>query len=131
MDLPRVLVVAVGGAIGSLARWGLSTAYPAGSNGFPWATFAVNISGSLLIGVVMVLITMLWSDRRLVRPFVGVGVLGGYTTFSTYAVDAQRLIVNGAGATALVYLAATVVLALAAATTGIVATRAVLRGVRR
>jgi CrcB protein len=120
-------VISLGGALGALARAGLGNAFPAGTSAFPWATFAINVSGCLLIGVLMVLVTEVWASQRLVRPFFGVGVLGGYTTFSTYVVDIQRLVDAGAGGTALAYLAATVVAALAATYAGLVAARWALR----
>ena len=83
-------VIALGGSLGALARFGLSVAFPAGPAGFPWATFGINVSGSLLIGVLAVFVSR--ANRPLLRPFAGVGVLGGFTTFSTYVVDIQRLV---------------------------------------
>jgi CrcB protein len=120
-------VISLGGVLGALARAGLGKAFPAGVGAFPWATFAINVSGCLLIGVLMVLVTEVWADRRLVRPFLGVGVLGGYTTFSTYVVDIQRLTDARAGGTALAYLAATVVAALAATYAGLIVARWAIR----
>jgi CrcB protein len=119
--------VSTGGIIGGCARHAVDLAWPHLPGQFPWATFLVNVSGCLLIGVLMVLITEVWSAHRLLRPFLGVGVLGGYTTFSTYAVDAQRLVAAGAARTALLYLAGTALAALAAAYTGITLTRGVTR----
>jgi CrcB protein len=116
-------VISAGGAIGALARYGIGYAFPAAPTGFPWATFVVNVSGCLLIGVLMVLVTEVWTGRPLVRPFLGVGVLGGFTTFSTYAVDIQRLVNGGAAVTALGYLSATVAAALAAVYLGVTLTR--------
>ena len=58
---------------------------------FPWTTLLVNGVGCAVIGVFMVVITDVWAAHRLVRPFFGTGVLGGFTTFSTYAVDIQKL----------------------------------------
>jgi fluoride exporter len=95
--------------------------------GFPWATFAANVSGCLLIGVLMVLVTEVWAGRWLLRPFLGVGVLGGYTTFSTYSVDVVRLVDAGVPAVALAYLAGTVLAALAAVYAGTVVARWVVR----
>lgn len=115
--------ISVGGALGTLARYGLGVAFPAAASGFPWTTFVINCVGSLLIGVLMVLVTEVFDTHPLVRPFVGVGILGGFTTFSTYAVDIQRLVDNRAAATALVYLAATLLAAIAAAWLGLAATR--------
>ena len=76
--------IAVGGGIGSVARYLLSAAFPAG-HGFPWAIFAVNVSGCFFLGVLMVYLLEVWPPRRLLRPFLAVGLLGGYTTYSTYA----------------------------------------------
>src|SRR5262249_23643117 len=60
--------IAVGGALGSLARYGLTVAFPPGPAGFPWATFAVNVSGGLPIGILMVLVTDVFDTHPLVRP---------------------------------------------------------------
>ncbi|MFI7552217.1 fluoride efflux transporter CrcB [Micromonospora sediminimaris] len=115
--------IAVGGMVGALARYGLAVAFPHPPRGFPWATFAVNVSGCLLIGTLMVLITEVWAAHRLVRPFLGVGVLGGYTTFSTYAVEVQQAVAAGAARTGLLYLVGTLVAALAAVRLGVTLTR--------
>ncbi|MET9732102.1 fluoride efflux transporter CrcB [Streptomyces sp. NPDC006458] len=111
---PVVAVVAVGGAIGAALRYAASLLWPAHSGGFPWTTFWVNVSGCAVIGVFMVLVTEARTVHRLVRPFFGTGVLGGFTTFSTYAVDIQRLLDHGRPGTALAYLAATLLAALTA-----------------
>jgi CrcB protein len=120
-------VISAGGALGALARYGLAMAWPHRPDQFPWATFVTNVSGCLLIGVLMVLITEIWAAHRLLRPFLGVGVLGGYTTFSTYTVDIQQLVAAGAARTGLLYLAGTLAAALAAVYTGITATRLATR----
>jgi CrcB protein len=109
--------IAAGGVLGALARAGLQTAFPHPPTGFPWATFGDNVAGCLLIGVLMAVITAR-PPGPLVRPFLGVGVLGGFTTFSTYAVDVQRAMAAGAPGTALAYLVATLVGALLAVWTG-------------
>ncbi|WP_422741886.1 FluC/FEX family fluoride channel [Micromonospora sp. WMMD754] len=110
-------VIAAGGVLGALARAGVQAAVPHPPTGFPWATFGVNVTGCLLIGVLMATLTARPAGP-LARPFLGVGVLGGFTTFSTYAVDAQRLVTAGAAGTALVYLALTVLGALVAVAVG-------------
>lgn len=81
--------IAAGGVLGGLARAGVQAAFPYAPTGFPWATFGINLTGCLLIGVLMAVIGAR-PVHPLVRPFLGVGVLGGFTTFSAYAVDAQR-----------------------------------------
>src|ERR1700689_208306 len=83
-------VIAVGGAAGALARYGLATAFPHPAGSFDWVTLGINVSGCALIGALMVAITEVWPGHPLARPFLAVGVLGGFTTFSTYIVDIQR-----------------------------------------
>ena len=123
--------VSAGGAIGAVARFAISSAWPTARNGFPWATFAINVTGCLLIGVLMVAIAEVWPRRRLLRPFLGTGVLGGYTTFSTYVVDAQHLLDQHAAATALIYLVATLVAAVLAVYAGTALIRLPLAHIRR
>ena len=120
--------IAAGGMIGALARYALAVAWPTPPGAFAWATFAANVSGCLLIGVLMVLITEVRTAHRLVRPFLGVGVLGGYTTFSTYAVQAQQAVAAGRPGTALAYLTGTLVAALAAVLLGSTITRRLAAG---
>ena len=119
--------ISTGGILGALGRYGLGRALPTQPGGFPWATFGINVSGCLLIGVLIVLVTEVWAGHPLVRPFLGVGVLGGYTTFSTYIVDIQRLVGVGAARTALAYLAGTLVAALLAVQVGAGLTQWVVR----
>jgi fluoride exporter len=121
-----VVAVALGGGAGAAARYGASLLWPTPPGTFPWTTFAVNAMGCAIIGVFMVLITDVWAAHRLVRPFFGTGVLGGFTTFSTYAVDVQRLVDAHRAATALAYLTATVLAALAAVWTAAAVTRRVI-----
>jgi CrcB protein len=129
---PDVIVaIAVGGAAGALGRYGLGRLIPLAAHGFPWATFLVNVSGCALLGVLMVVLAERFPQQRLLRPLLGVGVLGGYTTFSTYVVDIQRLTNGGAAAVALAYLFATLVAAVLATAAGITATRAAFRAAVR
>lgn len=120
-------VISAGGALGALARYGIGYALPPSPGGFPWATFTINVTGCLLIGALMVLVNGVWNGHRLVRPFLGVGVLGGYTTFSTYVVDIQRLVNHGSAGIALAYLAGTLVAALLAVYAGASLTRLAMR----
>ncbi len=120
--------IAAGGGIGAVARWAIGVALPAAGTGFPWATFLINVSGCALIGVLMVLVTDVYPHRRLLRPFAGVGVLGGFTTFSAYIVDIEHRLTGGAVVVGLVYLIATLVAAPAGTYGGMVVTRAALRG---
>ncbi|MFF1280379.1 fluoride efflux transporter FluC [Streptomyces sp. NPDC058299] len=128
---PVVAVVAAGGALGALARYALTLAWPTPPGGFPWATFWTNVSGCAVMGVLMVLVTDVWSAHRLLRPFFGTGVLGGFTTFSTYTVDIRRLADAGRPGLGAVYLAATLCAALAAVRLASAAARRVLTGRQR
>lgn len=131
-QVPVVAAVGLGGGLGALARYGISQALPTEPGRFPWGTFTENVLGCLVIGVLMVLITEVWTAPRLLRPFLGVGVLGGFTTFSTYAVEFQKLLQQGAAPLAFGYLATTVLCALLAALLGMwLARSAVLRRRRR
>ncbi|WP_019074965.1 fluoride efflux transporter CrcB [Streptomyces hokutonensis] len=123
---PVVAVVALGGSIGASARYGASLLWPASVGAFPWTTLWINAVGCAVIGVFMVVITDVWAAHRLVRPFFGTGVLGGFTTFSTYAVDIQKLVDGGHARTGLAYLAVTLLAALAAVWLAVTATRRVL-----
>ncbi|MGW4081677.1 fluoride efflux transporter CrcB [Streptomyces sp. NPDC004822] len=126
-QVPVVAVVALGGALGATARYAISLALPAEPGAFPWATFWANVTGCAVIGVFMVLIHERWPGHRLLRPFFGTGVLGGFTTFSTYAVDIRTLVDDGHPRTALAYLAATLAAALTAVWLASTATRHALR----
>ncbi len=122
-----LLVIAAGGALGALLRYQLDRWWPSPVPQFPWTTLLVNVSGCLVIGGVMVMITERWSPHALVRPFVGTGVLGGYTTFSTYVVDIVILVRAGHLATAGLYLLLTLIGALLAVTLGMLITRRMLK----
>ncbi len=106
--------VAAGGVIGAECRFGLQHLFPHPPGSFGWATFAVNVTGCLLIGVLVVLVP---GDGPW-RAFLGTGVLGGFTTFSAYTVDVQRAFAHGAAGAALATLAATLLAALLAVWAG-------------
>ena len=113
-DAAVLAVIAAGGAAGAGARYLFGLAWPTPAGAFPASTLLINIAGCALIGILMVLITDVWSSRRLLRPFLGVGVLGGFTTFSTYALDIQKLVTGAHPVTALLYLTLTPIGALLA-----------------
>lgn len=101
----RILAaIVVGGVIGASARYEATLLWPASSGGFPWTTFGINVTGCALMGVLMVLITERFRAHPLTRPFLGTGVLGGYTTFSSATLDTRRLLDGGHGGTALLYV---------------------------
>jgi CrcB protein len=117
---------ALGGVLGALARWGVGRALPSPAGGWPWATLLVNVTGCALIGVLLPVLLARFPAHPWLRPFLVTGVLGGYTTFSTFAVDAVRLVDDGAAGTAVGYVAASVVGGLLAVVAGLAAGRAVL-----
>lgn len=110
-----LLLVAGGAAVGALLRHGAEVALPAGT-GFPWAVLAVNVVGALALG----LLPLLPASRRDHRVAValGPGLLGGFTTVSTFAGQARDLAVSGRLALAAAYVAVTLAAGLAAATLG-------------
>ncbi|HEX4977661.1 MAG TPA: CrcB family protein [Nocardioides sp.] len=120
-DVPwRVLlVVAAGGVLGSLGRWGLALALPTQSGAVPWATLTVNGVGAFLLGLLMVLVTDVRPDQRYLRPFWGVGVLGGFTTFSAYSVELRAMLAAGDTGLAAAYLLGTLLLGLVAVAGGL------------
>ena len=97
---PAVLV-GVGGAIGSVARWGVSEAIPSdGVSGVPWATIVVNLFGAFVLGALMAV--TLQPETLLL---FGTGMLGGFTTMSTFGVESVRLIESGSSYAASIYIA--------------------------
>ncbi|KUL53343.1 chromosome condensation protein CrcB [Streptomyces sp. NRRL F-4489] len=129
-EWPVIGAVAAGGGIGAAARYGAGLLWPTAPGAFPWTTLLVNAAGCALMGVLMVLITEAWTAHRLLRPFLGTGILGGFTTFSTYTVDLTHLVDAGRLPLALAYLAGTLLAALTAVALAGTATRALL-GLRR
>ena len=115
--------IAVGGAVGALARHLVEESVPSVPGAFPWGTFLVNVSGSLLIGVLIATLGLLPAPHRLVRPFLGVGILGGFTTFSTYAAQSHALVRSGHPLGALAYLGGTVLAAGLAVVGGVLLVR--------
>ena len=119
MNRRTLLAVAVGGALGGIARYGVDSAVPWSGRGFPWSTFAVNVGGSLLLGVLIVFALEIWQPYRYVRPFAAVGFCGAFTTFSAYAVETDQLARHHHPALAVGYTTASFISALAAVGIGI------------
>jgi len=111
MQPQLILAVAIGGALGSVGRYliGIESGRLFGTN-FPWGTLIINVSGSLLIGVFAALFATKWSAPQSARVFLVVGICGGYTTFSTFALDVWYLIERGQPLASLAYILASVVL---------------------
>ncbi len=119
-----VAQVAAGGAIGASARYlaGVALTRALGPE-FPWGTVAVNVIGSFLMGVLIVALGHVGGTRFL--PFLAVGVLGGFTTFSSFSLDAVTLYERGAMGAAAGYVVGSVVLSLVALVAGLAMARAV------
>jgi len=126
-----LLVISMGGALGSLARWGVGELLPWSGEDFPWATFIENVSGGFLLGVLMVFLLDVLPPRRYLRPFLGVGLLGGYTTFSTYMLETRELLYSDHVVTAVAYLAGSLLVGLVAVWLGIGTARLVDRLAQR
>jgi CrcB protein len=121
---------ALGGVLGALARWGVARALPFPAGGWPWATLLVNVTGCALIGVLLAVLLARFPGHPWLRPFLATGVLGGYTTFSAFAVEVVRLVDDGAVATAVAYVAASVLGGLLAVVAGLTVGRRCLLGTR-
>lgn len=117
--------IAMGGILGAEARYGIGTALPHRPDQWPWATLLINLSGCLVIGVLMVALMEFTRPHPLVRPLLGVGALGGYTTFAAYGVDTLSLLQAGRPVVALGYFLLTPLVTLVAVSAGSALTRAV------
>jgi fluoride exporter len=108
MTLPLWIMAALGGAIGASARYGASEALrAAGYVSWPWATFAVNAVGGLLMGMLVGVLAK--GNNEALRVFAGVGILGGFTTFSAFSLETTRMIEAGDLLGAMVYAVVSVV----------------------
>jgi fluoride exporter len=114
-------LVSAGGAVGALARYGLSDAFPTEPGRFPVTTFAINVSGAFVLGALLEWLVRHRSIDHWARFFAGVGVLGAFTTFSTFATETVVLTRDGHGATAAVYVVTSVLAGTAAVLAGLVA----------
>ena len=125
---PRPAVVgaiAAGGALGTAARDGVGKLLPAHAGGFPVGTLTINLTGSFLLGFLVVLMIERFPPSRFARPFLAIGLLGAYTTYSTFAVDTALLVRGSHGAVAAVYVAASIIGGLVAAWAGAFSSRLV------
>jgi CrcB protein len=128
LNWPAFAAIFVGGGIGSMLRYAVTLLITQRFGpGFPWGTFAINIAGSFVIGIVSELSqTRALGVTPLVRIFLMTGVIGGFTTFSTFSLDIVTLASERAMLLALLYAAGSVILGFIAAFAGIVAVRAAL-----
>jgi len=118
-----LLSVATGGAIGSVARYGMAGAIQPTNATFPWGIFAINILGGFLMGVIVEASALKLNLTPELRAFLTVGVLGGFTTFSTFSLDAALLIQRGTYLTAAAYMAGSVILSVGALFAGLTLVR--------
>jgi len=127
MNPQLIIAVAFGGAIGSVARFaiGVMSGRLLGSD-FPWGTLFINIVGSCLIGIFAEAFALRWSASEVARVFLTVGICGGFTTFSTFSLDAFILIERGNYAAAGGYMIGSVILSIAGLFAGLHLMRAVL-----
>lgn len=109
-----ILAVALGGAVGSVARYliGIGSGKLFGLN-FPWGTLIINVTGSMLIGAFAGLFAFKWDLPQSMRIFLTVGICGGFTTFSTFSLDTYYLIERSEFAAAGFYIVSSVVLSIA------------------
>lgn len=110
-----IAAVAVGGACGSVMRYlvGIAAGRMFGTN-FPWGTLIINVTGSFLIGAFVGLFATKWDLPQAARIFLTVGICGGYTTFSTFSLDAWYLVEKGQTMASLAYMVFSVILSVAA-----------------
>jgi CrcB protein len=109
--------------IGATLRYEVATLIHVPAGGFPWATFWTNVSGALVLGFLLVLLIERFPPTRYARAFAGTGVLGAYTTFSTFSVETDVLLKDGHVGIALAYVGATLLAGLAAVWVGVVLSR--------
>ncbi|MHA1600639.1 MAG: fluoride efflux transporter CrcB [Alphaproteobacteria bacterium] len=111
--------VAAGGALGAVCRYSFtSVVVPLLQPGFPVGTLAANVAGSFLMGALVEVLALAWSPSEAMRAFLVVGVLGAFTTFSAFSMEAVSLLQQGSVSAAMVYILASVFLSLAAVFAG-------------
>ena len=122
-----VITVAAGGAVGAALRYlAMAAVGQALGAGFPYGTLIVNVLGCLMLGALIEIMALSWSVGLELRAFLVVGVLGGFTTFSAFAMDSVYLAERGQLLAAGLYMASSVVVSIAAFLVGLMALRAIL-----
>ena len=120
-----VAAVAMGGAIGSVARYFVSQVQSPAWTGFPYGILLVNVSGGFVMGVLTELMALKFNVSQDVRAFLTTGIMGGYTTFSTFSLESALLIQKGAMTTATAYVVGSAVLSIVALFCGLWLVRAI------
>ncbi len=116
--MKSIILVMMGGAVGSALRFSLSRALPIAGQGWPWPTFIANILGGFAMGL---LAAYLWRSGPMaedLRLLLGVGLLGGFTTFSAFTLELMAMVENGYAIQAAVYASLSVLIALFAVFAG-------------
>jgi fluoride exporter len=121
------LLAALGGALGALARWGVATALPRSPGSWPWATLTVNLLGCFLLGAMIAVLAVRRPEVTWPGPFLGVGVLGGFTTYSAFAVEVVHAVEHGAVLGAAGYVLASVLGGVLAVVAGALVVRTAAR----
>ena len=124
-----LFAIALGGAAGSLARYGIGLYGARASTAFPFATLAINVAGSFLLGFLLRYLLQASVSPEL-KGALTVGFCGGFPTFSTFSCEVARLVEQGSYGRAATYAAASVLLSLAATFAGFAVARAVGAGIR-
>ena len=127
MSAKLLLYIAVGGALGTVGRY-LSTVLIGHwlNSGLPYGTMVVNIVGSFAMGCLLSALALEWSPSQEVRSFVQVGILGAFTTFSAFSMDAYNQIIRGDYITAAVYVVVSVIAGIVALIIGVALVRQIL-----
>ncbi len=120
-----LLAVFLGGVLGGGARYGIGLAAPAAVNGFPWDIFAINLSGAFALSLLLVLVLEVFPPTRYVRPALGTGFIGAFTTFSSLATATDHLLAHGHPMLAIVYTLGSLFGGLVAASLGLAGGRAI------
>ena len=121
------VLAAVGGAMGALARAGVAAALPRDPGDWPWATLVVNLAGCLLLGALLAALAVRRPDSERTHVFLGTGVLGGFTTYSAFALEVTELLAAGRPVAAVAYVAVSVAGGVLAVAVGVRASGAVVR----
>ncbi len=124
MKAGMIAAVAAGGGLGSVARYCVSQVQNPTWTGFPYGIFLVNVSGGFVMGVIAELLALRFNVSTEMRAFLTTGIMGGYTTFSTFSLESALLIQRGAIGTAASYVAGSAILSIAALFAGLWVVRA-------
>jgi CrcB protein len=122
---PRIVLAVFGGGIfGGLARYGIGRLVPPSAEGYPWDIFAINLAGAFALALLLVIVLEVLPPTRYLRPALGTGFLGAFTTFSSLTAAADQLAAHGHASLAALYVIASLVGGLVATLLGLLSGRA-------